>query len=332
MSAIRPAAPARLKTGKVIQTDQLPPVTIRPHFGSVSTAIDPHLVPIGLELVGEDAGERGADMLAHLGADDVDGDDAVAVDAIPDGRLERALRGRRRGVPPRVRPCETEGEPRAGHADQKAAAREREGLAAARCWSLAIGGLLPQFGGGLLDRLADADIGHAAAQIAGHHGVDVLVAWRREILQQRRRLHDLAGLAVAALRNLKVDPGLLQRMPSLGIEPFDRRDLRVGDAAHRRDAGARGAPAHMHGAGAAHADAAAEFRAGEADDVTDDPQQRRIVLDVDRDGAAIDAGMWSCSATPNGGLHCEALICRRIAAIFVSRSGQGGKFVRVRRR
>ncbi len=85
------------------------------------------------------------------------------------------------------------------------------------------------------------------------------------------RLHDLAGLAIAALRNLKVDPGLLQRMLSLGIEPFDRRDLGAGDAADRRDAGARGASAYMHGAGAAHADAAAEFGAGEADDVADDP-------------------------------------------------------------
>ena len=33
---------------------------------------DPHLVPIGLEFIGENAGERGADMLTHLGADDVD--------------------------------------------------------------------------------------------------------------------------------------------------------------------------------------------------------------------------------------------------------------------
>ena len=63
--------------------------------------------------------------------------------------------------------------------------------------------------------------------------------------------------AISALRNLKVDPGSLQRMLAHGIEPFDCRDLGVGDAAHRRDAGTRGTPAHMHRAGAAHADAAA---------------------------------------------------------------------------
>ena len=37
INAMRPAAPARLKIGNVCHTDQLPPVTIRPHFGSVST-------------------------------------------------------------------------------------------------------------------------------------------------------------------------------------------------------------------------------------------------------------------------------------------------------
>src|SRR6266478_4787463 len=35
---MRPAAPARLSTGKLCHTDQLPPVSISPHFGSVSTS------------------------------------------------------------------------------------------------------------------------------------------------------------------------------------------------------------------------------------------------------------------------------------------------------
>ena len=43
--------------------------------------------------------------------------------------------------------------------------------------------------------------------------------------------------AEEAYRNaLQIDPRLLQRMTSLRIEPFDRGDLGVGDAAHRRDA------------------------------------------------------------------------------------------------
>src|SRR5262245_56012067 len=52
-----------------------------------------------------------------------------------------------------------------------------------RCWSLAIAGLLPQFGCSLLDSLADTNVGHAAAQITGHDGVYVLVAGRREVRQ-----------------------------------------------------------------------------------------------------------------------------------------------------
>ena len=37
VSAMRPAAPARLSASKLCHTHQLPPVTIRPHFGSLST-------------------------------------------------------------------------------------------------------------------------------------------------------------------------------------------------------------------------------------------------------------------------------------------------------
>jgi hypothetical protein len=39
------------------------------------------------------------------------------------------------------------------------------------------------------------------------------------------RLHDLAGLAVAALGNLLSDPGALDRMTSICGETFDGRDL-----------------------------------------------------------------------------------------------------------
>jgi hypothetical protein len=51
-----------------------------------------HLAPVGLELVGHDASERGAHMLAHLGADDVDSQHAAAIHAVPDGRLEQVDR------------------------------------------------------------------------------------------------------------------------------------------------------------------------------------------------------------------------------------------------
>src|SRR5262249_8665334 len=65
------------------------------------------------------------------------------------------------------------------------------------------------FGRSELDRPADADIGHASAQVAAHDGVDVLVARIAKILEQSCGLHDLSGLAIAALRCLRLDPGLL---------------------------------------------------------------------------------------------------------------------------
>ena len=43
--------------------------------------------------------------------------------------------------------------------------------------------------------------------------------------EQRRRLHDLPGLAVAALRHLFGDPGALERMVALRIKTFDGDDF-----------------------------------------------------------------------------------------------------------
>ena len=57
-----------------------------------------------------------------------------------------------------------------------------------------------------LNGLAYADVRHAAADAAGHYCINVLVRRIREILEQRRRLHDLSRLAVAALWNLQFEP------------------------------------------------------------------------------------------------------------------------------
>src|SRR4051812_22980858 len=55
--------------------------------------------------------------------------------------------------------------------------------------------------GSHVNRFADALAGAAATDV-GHRLVDVLVGRVRLLLQQRRRRHDLAGLAVAALRHV----------------------------------------------------------------------------------------------------------------------------------
>src|SRR5262245_9127161 len=60
-----------------------------------------------------------------------------------------------------------------------------------------------------LDGLADAHVGPAAADVAGHGRVDVGIAGLRRGVEQGRRGHDLARRAVAALHDLEVQPGLL---------------------------------------------------------------------------------------------------------------------------
>ena len=78
--------------------------------------------------------------------------------------------------------------------------------------------------------LADAQVGGAAAEVAVHRRVDVGVGRLGRVRQQRRRRHDLAGLAVAALRHVELLPGPLQRMRAVGRQALDGRDLEA-DAA-----------------------------------------------------------------------------------------------------
>ena len=89
-------------------------------------------------------------------------------------------------------------------------------------------------------------------------------------------------MAEAALRDLLVDPRLLQRMElPLLREPFERRDLAL-HARGRRDARAHGGAVDDDGARAALAQPTAEPRALQAEVVAKDVQQRRRRIDVHR--------------------------------------------------
>ncbi len=95
--------------------------------------------------------------------------------------------------------------------------------------------------------------------------------------EERGRGHQHAALAVAALRYLVRDPRPLQRVRPLGAaERLDRDDPPAGDGRDRGDAGARRAAVDVHGAGAARGDAAAELRPGQAEQVTQRPQQGQL--------------------------------------------------------
>src|SRR6478609_5625162 len=85
--------------------------------------------------------------------------------------------------------------------------------------------------GRLLDSSADAWIGPAATDVAGHEGVDVRIGGVLVLCKQRCGRHHLTGLTVAALRYIQRDPGLLDL---IHVEAFDRRDFLTGDRAYRR--------------------------------------------------------------------------------------------------
>src|SRR5216683_4689020 len=105
----------------------------------------------------------------------------------------------------------------------------------------------------------------ASADVAGHRIDDFGI--RRVWLgrEERRRLHDLTGLAVAALRHIQRAPGLLHRVIAVAVEPFDRHYRAAAEVTHGDGAGARRLAVEMHRAGAAQRDAAAELRSGEAE-------------------------------------------------------------------
>src|ERR1700720_379838 len=148
------------------------------------------------------------------------------------------------------------------------------------------------------NRLADSNVGHAAANTARHHRVNVAVAGIGKILQQRGCLHDLSRLAIPALGNLQLEPRGLQRMLALRIETFDRRDLCPGDRANRGNAGSRCASFHMHRASTTKTDAATEFRSCETKRVADYPEQRSVVRTMRRNGAAVEIECSQDRLTP----------------------------------
>jgi hypothetical protein len=68
----------------------------------------------------------------------------------------------------------------------------------------------------LVDRIPDAQVSAAPAQIAVHGGIDLSIRRFWMFDKQRRSRHNLPGLAIAALRHVNVEPGSLQRVRTIG--------------------------------------------------------------------------------------------------------------------
>src|SRR3954462_10279569 len=80
---------------------------------------------------------------------------------------------------------------------------------------------------GEFDGFANADVGAATADVSAHGVIDVGVCRTRVTCQQRRGRHDLPGLAIAALHDFMLKPGLLNLCAGVrSADRFDRRNLR----------------------------------------------------------------------------------------------------------
>ena len=77
-------------------------------------------------------------------------------------------------------------------------------------------------------------------------------------------------------------------MGAVGAETLDRDDLVSLSVGQTRQTRAYGLAVEMDGAGAAGADAATEFGAGQADDVANGPQEGHLRVGVDRVLDAVD--------------------------------------------
>src|SRR5947209_6229026 len=124
---------------------------------------------------------------------------------------------------------------------------------------LALTGLMSRSCGSRLDGGGDALIAAAAADVAAHRVVDLGLGRVLPRRQQCRGLHDLAGLAVAALRHIQDAPGFLYRVIPIAIEALDRRHRAAGGVADGCGAGAGGLAVDMDSSGYAQRHPAAIF-------------------------------------------------------------------------
>src|SRR5262245_33193751 len=101
--------------------------------------------------------------------------------------------------------------------------------------------------GGDVNGGADALVAAATANI-GDGGVDLLFARARLVLEQRGHRHDHAALAIAALRDIEIEPRLLHGMQdAVRLQAFDGGDPPVGDRAHRQRTGPYRPAVDVHG-------------------------------------------------------------------------------------
>src|SRR6516164_8087133 len=127
--------------------------------------------------------------------------------------------------------------------------------------------------GGRLDGGGDALVAATAADVAAHDTVYLFFGGVFIRCEQRGGLHDLAGLTIAALRDIQGAPCLLHRMIAVGIESLDRYHGPTGNILYRGYAGAGSLAVDVDGTGAAQGYAAPVFCSGKSELVPQIPEQ-----------------------------------------------------------
>ena len=139
-----------------------------------------------------------------------------------------------------------------------------------------------------MDRFPDPRIGAAPADI-GNRLIDRIIVRVGIRRQQGSHTHDHARLAIAALRDLFIDPGLLHGMqPILASQSFDRRDRFALQVRNRQYARSNRLAIDVDGAGTALRNPAPVFCASELKNVAQRPQCRHGLVDINAHGFSVE--------------------------------------------
>jgi len=119
-------------------------------------------------------------------------------------------------------------------------------------------------------------ISPAPANMPRKRLINIRIARIRRLLQQRRARHNHPCLAIPALRHLRLQPSLLQRMRSIRRKPFDGANLAVAHSRNPHSARAFRDAVNLHGARPAISLPAPKFRPSKLQRIPQNPKQRRL--------------------------------------------------------
>src|SRR5262245_39636551 len=130
-----------------------------------------------------------------------------------------------------------------------------------------------------MDRLSDPVVCAATAGVRDGR-VDVGIGGIWTTLEQSKRAHDHARLAIAALRRVEFLPRDLHRMAAVSGDAFDSCDLLTLRRAGGETAGSHSLTIHVYSACTALPDAATELGSRQPNMIANDPEQGSLRIGV----------------------------------------------------